>query len=213
MVDLKNVYRRSLVRPHNTKKPVARATRTRAAQSAGTPPSTFLFLPIHLSNSNGPQSPRPRRNPGKTAKRHHRPNQPGPTDEIPLLSVMGFPDADKAEPLKGTAPRRSGLYECASDQCQPGILAFFISASQKRQTVILRQRWSPVPVQQVDPQPLIFSTKHDWAMPFGRLAGTLTGWKVLCGATERQKDSEPFIGAAPRPVQCAGLPPSRSCRD
>jgi hypothetical protein len=44
-----NVYRRSLVRPNNPQK----LALSRKARSARTPPSTFLFLPIQLSNSPG----------------------------------------------------------------------------------------------------------------------------------------------------------------
>jgi hypothetical protein len=44
-----NVYRRSLVRPNNPPKLALQ----RKARSARTPPSTFLFLPIQLSNSPG----------------------------------------------------------------------------------------------------------------------------------------------------------------
>lgn len=47
-----NVYRRSLVRSNNPRESL-RLPRT--ARSARTPPSTFLFLPIQLSNSPGPK--------------------------------------------------------------------------------------------------------------------------------------------------------------
>ena len=51
----RNVYRRCLVRPHLLPK---RASPLRSRKrSARTPPSTFLFLPIHLSNSPGPGDP------------------------------------------------------------------------------------------------------------------------------------------------------------
>ena len=47
----RNVYRRSLVRPHllPSKASLLRSRK----RPARTPPSTFLFLPIHLSNSPG----------------------------------------------------------------------------------------------------------------------------------------------------------------
>jgi len=48
-----NVYRRSLVRPNNPQK----LSPSRKARSARTPPSTFLFLPIQLSNSPGSKAP------------------------------------------------------------------------------------------------------------------------------------------------------------
>src|SRR6185295_7524227 len=63
----RNVYRRCLVRPHLlSKKASLLRSRKRPAR---TPPSTFLFLPIHLSNSPGimaiplPGTPESRRSP------------------------------------------------------------------------------------------------------------------------------------------------------
>src|SRR6266849_3019853 len=38
---------------------LAKADPRRSSRSTGTPPSTFLFLPIHMSNSPGPRRPHP----------------------------------------------------------------------------------------------------------------------------------------------------------
>ena len=50
-----NVYRRSL----SSDPDLTKSQGFRASRSARTPPSTFLFLHLHLSNSPGPEGPTP----------------------------------------------------------------------------------------------------------------------------------------------------------
>jgi hypothetical protein len=93
----RNVYRRSLVRPHllPSKASLLRSRK----RPARTPPSTFLFLPIHLSNSPGtmavplPDSPGSRRSP----------NLPTEIGRLVTLSVRSFAGA----PSRRKAGRRA----------------------------------------------------------------------------------------------------------
>jgi hypothetical protein len=72
-------------------------------RSARTPPSTFLFLPIHLSNSPGPKS-RPPGHAGKPTK-HEPPSLIGGHSS---LSVRSFRDATSTR--ERTARRIESLY-------------------------------------------------------------------------------------------------------
>ena len=93
----RNVYRRSLVRPHllPSKASLLRSRK----RPARTPPSTFLFLPIHLSNSpetmaiSLPDSPGSRRSP----------NLPTEIGRLVTLSVRSFAGA----PSRRKAGRRA----------------------------------------------------------------------------------------------------------
>jgi hypothetical protein len=109
------VYRRSLVRlpPLPSKK-----------QPARTPPSTFLFLPIHLSKSPGPLDPIVTKNP-----------LPGRTGEsskpAPPTMIGGFITAYQYEELlrRAIAPRRRravrGVICCRKPKCQHLLRASF----------------------------------------------------------------------------------------
>jgi hypothetical protein len=83
----RNVYRRSLVRPHLL--PSKASLLQSRKRPARTPPSTFLFLPIHLSNSPEtmavplPDSPGSRRSP----------NLPTEIGRLVTLSVRSFAGA------------------------------------------------------------------------------------------------------------------------
>ena len=93
----RNVYRRSLVRPHLL--PSKASLLWSRKRPARTPPSTFLFLPIHLSNSPGtmavplPDSPGSRRSP----------NLPTEIGRLVTLSVRSFAGA----PSRRKAGRRA----------------------------------------------------------------------------------------------------------
>ena len=106
----RNVYRRSLVRPHHLPKK-ASLLRSRK-RPARTPPSTFLFLPIHLSNSPEimviplPGDPGSRRSP-------RLPNQIGCLVTLSVRSFAGAPSRRRR------AARRCGAYIVGwSQACQ-----------------------------------------------------------------------------------------------
>ena len=100
----RNVYRRSLVRPRllPSKASLLRSRK----RPARTPPSTFLFLPIHLSNSPGimaiplPGTPGSRRSP-------RLPTEIGRLVTPSVRSFAGAPSRRKA----GGAPLWRALYE------------------------------------------------------------------------------------------------------
>ncbi len=90
------------------------------ARLARTPPSTFLFLPIHLSNSPGLATPLPRR-----ARELAKQLPPTRVDD----------KSPKSEELRRRAIPPSGGAPCvgyicsAAGYCQPCILEFFIRSS------------------------------------------------------------------------------------
>ena len=93
----RNVYRRSLVRPRllPSKASLLRSRK----RPARTPPSTFLFLPIHLSNSPGTMAvPLP----GEPGSRRS-PNLPTEIGRMVTLSVRSFAGA----PSRRKAGRRA----------------------------------------------------------------------------------------------------------
>ena len=93
----RNVYRRSLVRPRllPSKASLLRSRK----RPARTPPSTFLFLPIHLSNSPGTMAvPLP----GEPGSRRS-PNLPTEIGRLVTLSVRSFAGA----PSRRKAGRRA----------------------------------------------------------------------------------------------------------
>ena len=93
----RNVYRRSLVRPRLLPRK-ASLLRSRK-RPARTPPSTFLFLPIHLSNSPGTMAvPLP----GEPGSRRS-PNLPTEIGRLVTLSVRSFAGA----PSRRKAGRRA----------------------------------------------------------------------------------------------------------
>ena len=102
----RNVYRRSLVRPLFSRGTIFRCFRRSRKRSARTPPSTFLFLPIHLSNSPGimaiplPGTPGSRRSP-------RLPTEIGRLVTPSVRSFAGAPSRRKA----GGAPLWRALYE------------------------------------------------------------------------------------------------------
>src|SRR5436190_4965398 len=93
----RNVYRRSLVRPHLL--PLKASLLRSRKRPARTPPSTFLFLPIHLSNSPGTMAvPLP----GEPGSRRS-PNLPTEIGRLVTLSVRSFAGA----PSRRKAGRRA----------------------------------------------------------------------------------------------------------
>ncbi len=118
----KNVDRRSLypTAPRPQTSPKKRTSPKSKTQSARTPPSTFLFLPIHLSNSPGLATPLPRR-----ARELAKQLPPTRVDD----------KSPKSEELRRRAIPPSGGAPCvgyicsAAGYCQPCILEFFIRSS------------------------------------------------------------------------------------
>jgi hypothetical protein len=115
------VYRRSLVRPHGVEAIYYRRWNLARVRPARTPPSTFLFLPIHLSNSPGLATPSP-----WTRQR---------ACEAAATDVQSVTNHRKSEELRRRAFPPSGGAPCVgyicstARYCQPGILEFFIRSS------------------------------------------------------------------------------------
>ncbi len=88
------MYRRSLVQPDNMQV----APQPTRAQPAGTPPSTFLFLPIHMSNSPEQQSP--------TSSHTARRRQYSPPDIDLGCTTPTMPLSCRGAPCRRAAARR-----------------------------------------------------------------------------------------------------------
>jgi hypothetical protein len=113
---------------------------------ARTPPSTFLFLPIHLSNSPGLATPSLDA-PESLRSSCHRPKSVTNHRESEELRRRAFPPSGGAPCIR---------YICSTaGYCQPGILEFFIRSSSTTARAVhrcLRRRILPAIA---DLQPLI----------------------------------------------------------
>ena len=93
-----------------------KASSGRRQRSAGTPPSTFLFLPIHLSNSPGPLGvPSPHKR-GKEPPKSHTSDRAGCCS--PSGSVRGFADT----PSRRRRRAKKSYIGFRGRECQPSKL-------------------------------------------------------------------------------------------
>ena len=131
-VDLKRVPPKS--RPaarHEDSHRLASMEPLTCTRLARTPPSTFLFLPIHLSNSPGLATPFPDA-PSRPAK------QPPPT-EVGDKSPQSEELRRRTIPPCGGAPCPSFICNTLG-YCQPCILEFFITSSRTAAAAFLSRR-------------------------------------------------------------------------